>query len=111
MNWFLYDNGPRHKRVKSDIGIDILFFFLFAAHTVIDYLMWLALAIYSLNLYPYGTMAISVGFLHLCSDLWLQQLCKSDMWLSCEVVNFVILNISGVHTHGAHQPVRTSAPI
>ena len=43
----------------------------------------------------------------LCNDLWLQRLCESDMWLYDEVVNFGATDVSGVRTHGVHQPALT----
>lgn len=67
-------------------------------------LTWVTHESSSLNLYHDRTTASSVGFLHLNSHLWLQQFCKSGMWLWYKVLIFVTADVSGVWAHGTQQP-------
>ena len=59
----------------------VFFFWVFAAHTVINYLAWLIHESSSSVLHPDRATASGFVFLPLRNDLWLQHFCKINTWL------------------------------
>ena len=67
-------------------------------------LTWLIHESSSLGLHPNRTTANSFDFSPVYNNLWLQRLCKIDIWLYDGSVNSWTADVSGVRTHGAHHP-------